>query len=84
MKFVSFSACTGWYWISSGGKTAMPVAGWAVTDTGDVVGMIVSNATSVQGTYSTPALSPPGGIGSYVQEQQLNETARATLKRPSM
>lgn len=83
MKFVSFSACTGWYWVTSGGKTAMPVAGWAVTDTGDVVGMIVSGVQD----GGAPKLNPPAGNslgGSYVQEQQLNETARATLKRPSM
>lgn len=82
MKFVNFSSCTGWYWITNGGKTAMPVAGWAVTDTGDVVGMI---ASGVQDS-TAPKLNPPAGGyagGRYVQEQQLPEAARQELKRPS-
>lgn len=87
MKFVSFSACTGWYWIANGGKLAVPVAGWAVTDIGDVVGMIAStNATSMaEGGFTTPKLAPPAaGVGRYVQEQQLNEAARNELKRPAL
>lgn len=82
MKFVSFSACTGWYWVTMGGKHTTPVAGWAVTESGEVVGMV---ATGVQSDGTTPKLNPPtGGYGGgrYVQEQQLNEAARAELKRP--
>lgn len=84
MKFVSFSACTGWYWVAMGGKHATPVAGWAVTESGEVVGLIASGA---HGEGTTPKLTPPTGGhsgGRYVQEQQLNEAARNELKRPSM
>lgn len=80
MKFVSFSACTGWYWINGGNPT--PIAGWAVTDTGDVVGMIAGGIQD----GAAPKLNPPTGgtAGRYVQEQQLTELARAALKRPVM
>jgi len=83
LKIIGFSPCAGWYWIANGGRTALPLAGWATTSNGDVFGMVSRGAND----NGVPHLSPPpsGATGGrYVQEQQLPEAARQELKRPSI
>jgi hypothetical protein len=83
MKIQSIAPCTGWYYTAKGSRQediVFNVAAWALTDAGDVIGMIpVSDAAT--GDNVARLVAPPPIKGTYVPAERLTEQQKAAAAR---
>ncbi|KAA0073152.1 hypothetical protein CIW54_27945 (plasmid) [Paraburkholderia sp. T12-10] len=83
MKIQSIAPCTGWYYTAKGARDediVFDVAAWAITDAGEVVGMIsASDAATDDGVARLVA--PPPIKGMYVPAERLTERQKVVAAR---
>lgn len=83
MKIQSIAPCTGWYWAAKGSRDediVFNVAAWAITEAGEVIGMLpVSDAVTDDNVARLVA--PPPIKGTYVPAERLTEQQKAAASR---
>ncbi|MGF6444413.1 hypothetical protein [Paraburkholderia youngii] len=80
MEIKNFSACDGWYFVERDSKLIFKVAGWALLESGDVVGMI--SPTGARTGDGVPRLTtPPGVAGQYVPAEFLTDRQKEQARR---
>jgi hypothetical protein len=83
MKIQSISPCAGWYWAAKGSRgedIVFNVAAWALTEAGEVIGMIpVTDGVTKDNVARLVA--PPPIKGTYIPTERLTEQQKATAAR---
>ncbi|MBB5411968.1 hypothetical protein HDG34_005934 [Paraburkholderia sp. HC6.4b] len=81
MEIKNFTACDGWYFVERDSKLIFKVAGWALLESGDIVGMIAP--TGARTSDQLPRLTtPPSAVdGHYVPAECLTDRQQALARR---
>ncbi|MDK9721797.1 MAG: hypothetical protein OEL53_11500 [Rhodospirillales bacterium] len=83
MGIQNLTSCDGWYYVAKGpavGDIVFKVAAWALTERGEVIGLISASGAETDDKVSR-LVFPPSIGGKYLPEEALSDSQRACAKK---